>query len=43
MVDRTHVEHSYLDTDQGEHYYEYGEHAYDIHVKHEYEHAEYES
>jgi hypothetical protein len=34
------VEHLHLDSDQGEHYYEYEEHAYDIHVEHMYEHDE---
>jgi hypothetical protein len=30
-----HVERPYSDDDQGEHYYEHGDHAYNIHVKHE--------
>jgi len=29
-----------VDSDQGEHYYEYEEHAYDIHEEHMYEHVE---
>jgi len=32
-----HIEHPYLDDDQGDHYYEYEELAYDIHVEHEHE------
>jgi hypothetical protein len=31
-----HVERPYSDDDHGEHYYEHGDHAYNIHVKHEY-------
>jgi len=32
-----HVEHPYLDDNHGEHYYEHREHAYDIHIEHEYD------
>jgi hypothetical protein len=38
-----HVEYPYLDDDHGDHYNEHGEHAYDIHIEHKYDHVEHES